>query len=189
MIRSIKVTALLFVLMFVVTGCASKKCELAVAGCKKPCDTGGCGNTSKWTAFGNKMKLTSGKPICASEILADKAKHADKLIRICGKVDTVCAKKGCWIRLAGPITSETLFVKFTCPVNGRLVPMDAVGRLAIVEGVLELKEISEDEARHYAEDSGKSAEEIAKIVGPQQIVKLNSPSAIIDLTKKIALAD
>ena len=41
-------------------GCASKNCGLAV-GCKTPCDKGGCADASKWTAFGEQMKLTGGK--------------------------------------------------------------------------------------------------------------------------------
>lgn len=182
-----KVPLLAFSLAFVLAGCASKNCGLAV-GCKTPCDKDGCGDTSKWTAFGEPMKLTGGKAVCAGEILSDKAKYADKFIRVCGKVDEVCAHKGCWIRLAGPTEGETLFVKFTCPVEGRLVPMEAKGRLTIVEGTLELKEISEEEARHYAEDSGAAADEISKIVGPQKLIKLNSPAAKIDLTKKVASA-
>ncbi len=186
MIRSIKMIALAFSLAFVLTGCANKNCGPSLAGCKKPCSKGGCGDTSKWTAFGQKMKLTSGQPVCMSEVLADKAKFAGKFMRVCGKVDSVCAKRGCWIRLTGPSASETLFVKFTCPIDGHLVPMEAKGRRAIVEGTLELKEISQDEARHYAEDAGKSKEDIAKIVGPQKIIKLNAPAAIIDLTKKVA---
>ncbi len=188
MYRSLTVTALAFSLAFVFTGCANKKCGLSAAGCKTPCAKGGCKDTSKWTSFGEKTKRTSARPICVDEILADNTKYAEKLIRVCGKVDSVCVKKGCWIRLVGPAAGETLFVKFTCPVDGRLVPMEAEGRLAIVQGTLELKEISEDEARHYAQDANASAEEIAKIVGPQKQIKLNSPSAMIDLTMKTASA-
>ena len=75
-----------------------------------------------------------------------------------------------------------VFVKFTCPVEGRLIPMEAEGRTALVEGTLEVKVISEEEARHYRQDAGASPEEIAKIVGPQTEIKLNSPAAMIDLT-------
>ncbi len=186
--RSIMVTAFAFSLAFVLTGCASKNCGVVAVGCKKPCSKGGCGDMSKWTTFGEKMKLTSGKPICADEILVNKVKYADKFVRVCGKIDTVCAHKGCWIRLTGPTGGETLFVKFTCPVGGRLVPMEAEGRLAVVEGTLKLTEISEDEARHYAEDADASADEIAKIVGPQKLINLHAPAAKIDLTKKVASA-
>jgi len=180
-------TALAFSLTFLLTGCAGKNCGMA-AGCKTPCSKGGCGDTGKWTAFGEKMKLTGGKAICADEILADPTKYAGKVVRVCGQVDEVCSRKGCWIRLTGPAGGEKLFVKFTCPVEGRLVPMEAAGRLAIVEGILQVDEISEETARHYAEEGKASPEEIAKIVGPQKQIQLNSPAAKIDLTKKVATA-
>ena len=185
--HSIKLTALAFSMAFVLTGCASKNCGLS-AGCKTPCAKGGCSDTGQWTAFGEKMKLTGDKAICAGEILADAAKYAGKSIRVCGMVDEVCARKGCWIRLTGPGADEALFVKFTCPVEGRLVPMEAQGRLAIVEGTLEVNEISEEMARHYAEEGKAPAAEVAKIVGPQKQIQLNSPAAKIDLTKKVASA-
>lgn len=184
MTRSIMVTALTLSLTSTLSGCVNKTGRLSVDGCQTRCGKGATWDTSRWTAFGEKMKLTTSQPICASKILANKAKYANKTIQVCGKVDSVCAHKGCWIRLAGPTNSETIFVKFTCPVNGRLIPMEAEGHLAIVEGTLELKQIPEDEARHYAEDEGAPAEEISKIRGPQRIIKINSPAAIIDLTDK-----
>ncbi len=186
MIRSILVTVLTISLTCVFSGCTNKAGGFSAEGCRTRCGKGAKWDTSRWTAFGEKMSPAAGQPICTSDILAHKTKYANKTIHVCGKVDSVCAHKGCWIRLAGPTTSETIFVKFTCPVNGRLVPMEAKGRFAIVEGTLELKRISEEEARHYAEDEGASATEIAKIRGPQQIIKINSPAAIIDLTDKAA---
>ena len=83
------------------------------------------------------------------------------------------------MKLSYPDATETLFVKFSCPVKGRLIPMEALGHLAIVEGSFKLSEISEADARHYAEDAGKSPEEIAKIVGPQNQLRMSAPAAMI----------
>lgn len=169
-------------------GCASTR----FAGSASPCGTkcgkctsksGGkpcCSDTSKWAKFGSPMKLAASKTICADKILADKAKFDGKVVRVCGKVKTVCAKKGCWIRIGESDAKETLFVKFTCPVGGRLVPMAAAGKHVIAEGKLIVSEISEADARHYKEDAGASPEEIAKIIGPQKMIRLDAPSAIIE---------
>lgn len=142
------------------------------------------GCASHWTRYGAKMTLAKSDTHCAGEVLTNPEKYAGKLIRVSGKVDSVCAHKGCWIRLAGPKAEETLFVKFTCPVEGRLVPMSALGRPAVVEGTLVVKEIPEDEARHYKEDAGASPEEIAKIVGPQKQITMQAPAAMIHLGGK-----
>lgn len=169
-------------------GCASARLAGAGSPCgakcgkctdksgEKPC----CSDTSKWAKFGSPMKLAANKTICADKILADKIKFDGKVVRVCGKVETVCARKGCWIRIGDGDAKETLFVKFTCPVGGRLVPMAAAGKRVIAEGTLKVTEISEADARHYEEDAGASPEEIAKIVGPQKMITLAAPSAIIE---------
>ena len=74
---------------------------------------------------------------------------------------------------------EDVFVKFTCPIEGRLIPMDAAGKDAVVEGTIEVTEISEEEARHYREDAGATPEELEKIVGPQRTIRIQSPAALI----------
>jgi len=88
--------------------------------------------------------------------------------------------------LTDEAAAETVFVKFTCPVDGRLIPMAAVGHQALVEGVLTVEEITEGEARHYQEDAGASTAEIAKIVGPQKQLSIMAPAARIKGLRKDA---
>lgn len=133
--------------------------------------------TSKSVHFGQPMKMSRSDTIDAANVFANKTAYDGTYVRVRGKVDSVCKSMGCWLRLTDDAGKETLFVKFTCPVEGRLIPLEAVGRTAIVEGTLEVGEISEAEARHYREDAGASPEEIAAIVGPQKIVRMQSPAA------------
>jgi len=69
------------------------------------------------------MGVTGARTVSAVEVLGNVEKYDGKALRVTGKISEVCASKGCWIRLAGPVGGETLFIKFTCPVGGRLVPM------------------------------------------------------------------
>lgn len=173
----------LFVLSVAVSvfaGCAAKSTHVATGGCDKPCVKPTADQTAKWAKFGEPMKLAAAETTCAKTVLADPDRYAGKFVRLSGEIESVCAHKGCWIRLAGPTKGETLFVKFTCPVSGRLVPMEAVGHRAIVEGTFEVTEVSQDEARHYAEDRKATPEEIAKIVGPQKEITLKSPAALVE---------
>ena len=82
------------------------------------------------------------------------------------KVGSVCQAKGCWMNLVDPAVAsdEELFVKFKD--YAFFVPKDIAGREVLVEGVAYKEETSVDELRHYAEDAGKSEEEIAKITEP-----------------------
>ncbi len=154
---------------------------LLAAGCAST-NSGNGSKMNGWTTFGQKMNAASDRTIPAEDVLANIEKYDGKAVRVSGKISEVCARKGCWIRLAGATDGETLFVKFTCPVDGRLVPMDAVGRDALVEGTLHVAEISEAEAKHYKEEAGASPSEIAKIVGPQKNISMKAPAAMIDLT-------
>jgi hypothetical protein len=137
----------------------------------------GCATT--YAHYGAPMHIEDQQPIPLAKVVAHPDKYADEAVLVKGEVTSVCAKKGCWLRMTDAGMDEDVFVKFTCPVEGRLVPMEAVGHEVIVEGTLIIDEISEGEARHYKEDAGASEEEIAKIVGPQKQIRISSPSAKI----------
>lgn len=128
--------------------------------------------------YGEPQRMTDVEPMPVATLVADADRYDGQPVRVSGKVTAVCEKMGCWIRIGEP--RHEVFVKFTCPVEGRLIPMDAVGRTAIVEGTAKVEEVSEAEARHYAEDGGATPEEIAKIVGPQKQIRIDSPAAEIE---------
>ena len=51
---------------------------------------------------------------------------------------------------------------------GFFMPLDAAEKEVIVAGKAYVKETSVDELRHYAEDAGKTQEEIALITEPKK---------------------
>ncbi|MHC4697263.1 MAG: DUF4920 domain-containing protein [Planctomycetota bacterium] len=155
-------------------------CGRAAAPARATADTPPCKTAWKSAVhYGEPMKLSDKEIICSKKVLADPVKYDGQFIRLIGKVASVCPKRGCWLRLGDATGIDTIFVKFTCPMKGRLIPMEAEGKMASVEGTLRATEISQDEARHYKEDAGASPSEIAEIVGPQKIVKMVSRSARI----------
>ncbi len=146
-----------------------------------PC--AGC--ASKYADFGEPMKLDSAEPVSIAKILAAGDKYDGEYMRVSGKVASVCAKKGCWLRMSSEGANDTVFVKFTCPVDGRLIPMEAVGHDVVVEGTVTVETLTQADARHYAEDAGKSPEEIAKIVGSRKQMRMKAPAArILGMPKK-----
>lgn len=148
-----------------------------VAGCASR--TEHASHDAKYVSYGEPMKLADKDAVPVATVLADPAKYEGKFVRLSGNVDKVCQAKGCWLEMADTHTKQAMFVKFTCPVEGRLIPLEAVGKPAVVEGYVQVKEISEDEARHLKEESGAPASEVAKIEGPQKQITLASPSARI----------
>jgi len=80
-----------------------------------------------------------------------------------GKIKEVCSKKGCWmtIDIDG---KDQIMVKFKD--YGFFMPLNAEGEV-VMNGKAYVSETSVEELRHYAEDAGKSEEEIAAITDPK----------------------
>ncbi len=133
------------------------------------------------TPFGEPMK-PGARVVPVADVLASPEKYDGQTTRVAGIVTEVCEAKGCWLRLAPSADAEdAIFVKFTCPIEGRLIPLEAKGRPATVEGQIAVTELTVDEARHYAEDAGATPEEIAAITSPQMQVRAQSPGALVEL--------
>ncbi|MDG3581467.1 DUF4920 domain-containing protein [Galbibacter pacificus] len=79
------------------------------------------------------------------------------------QVTDVCKAKGCWMKLDLEDGSEAL-VKFKD--YGFFVPKNIMGEEVIIKGKAFLNEMPVEERRHYAEDAGKTKEEIAAITEP-----------------------
>ena len=76
-------------------------------------------------------------------------------------IKEVCSKKGCWMTLPAGNNDETIMVRFKD--YGFFMPLDAAGKDVIVAGKAFVNELSVADLKHYAEDAGKSSEEIANI--------------------------
>jgi hypothetical protein len=97
-----------------------------------------------------------------------------------GTVNEVCQKKGCWMSIAAG--EEEMMVRFKD--YGFFVPKDISGREVVMHGIAYVEETPVDELRHYAEDAGKTAEEIAAITEPKREMKfLASGVELLDASK------
>ena len=91
--------------------------------------------------------------------------YAGKTIRLDGKIQDVCRKKGCWMVLRdGDAEVRVKFKDY-----GFFVPRDSSGREVIMQGVVKAETISEEVAKHYAEEGG-DPEKAKEIHGPQTVV-------------------
>ncbi|WP_339895919.1 DUF4920 domain-containing protein [uncultured Algibacter sp.] len=96
--------------------------------------------------------------------------------KIIAEVNEVCQTKGCWMRLNLDDENEVM-VKFKD--YGFFVPKDITGKKVIINGMAFVKELSVDEQRHYAEDAGKSTEEIAKITEPKKTFSFEADGVLV----------
>lgn len=126
-----------------------------------------------------------GKEIIADDAIetSSMAKHyagmnaGDSLdTKMIATVNEVCQAKGCWMTLKLEDSSEVL-VRFKD--YGFFVPKNIAGKEVIVNGKAYVSETSVDELRHYAEDAGKSAEEIAAITEPKRTYSLEADGVLV----------
>jgi len=91
------------------------------------------------------------------------------------KILEVCSKKGCWMTLDMEDEKEVM-VKFKD--YGFFMPLDAEGEV-IINGKAFVAETPVDELKHYAEDAGKSKEEIEAITEPKLEYKFEADGVLL----------
>lgn len=149
-----------------------------------------CDETTKkdMTATDNKEMAVNYESF-GDEIVADKAMTKDAMIekfsslkpgdtvpvKFESGVNAVCASKGCWMRL--DMGEDEAMVKFKD--YGFFMPKDIAGDNVIVEGVAFVEEMSVDEQRHYAEDAGKTKEEVLEITEPKRTLSVVSNGVLL----------
>jgi hypothetical protein len=116
----------------------------------------------KYDSFGEKIKPAGAAEVSVLNNVSE-TKQSD--VKVEAEVESVCQAKGCWmkVKLADGNTMRVTFKDY-----GFFVPKDISGKKIIFEGTPEVTTTSVDEQRHYAQDAGKSKEEIAKITEPKR---------------------
>lgn len=116
--------------------------------------------------YGAKVKIENA--ISIAEVPA-KLKEAESFEgKVTAKVLEVCAKKGCWMKVAVD-DNTTAFVKMKD--YGFFVPLAIQGKTIVIDGLVEMKETSVEELKHYAKDAKKPKAEIDAITEPKKEIK------------------
>lgn len=97
-------------------------------------------------------------------------------VKIEGKATAVCQAKGCWMKLASA-NNPDMMVKFKD--YAFFMPKDLAGKTVVCQGIAKRKTTSVAELRHYAEDAGKSAADIAKITSPKEEIVFEAAGVVI----------
>ncbi len=95
--------------------------------------------------------------------------------KIRAKINEVCSAKGCWMTLDMDGENEVM-VKFKD--YGFFMPLNAEGEV-VINGKAYVSETSVEELRHYAEDAGKSKEEIATITEPKRTYSFEADGVLL----------
>ena len=130
---------------------------------------------NKSTYYGEKFSITELEDY--SSLKKEISDFNKKDVKIEGEILSSCPMKGCWIKIRSE--EDTILVKFKD--YGFFVPKNGIdGDRAIVNGKMSLETLSVEQLRHYAEDAGKSQEEINKIKDPQVSVTFLADGVYIE---------
>ncbi len=137
-------------------------------------------NAQDWKSFGKELTLKDTTLI--STILANPDAFVGKKVLVEGRVVDVCKKRGCWMELASDKEFQSIRVKVN---DGEIVfPLEAKGRPALVEGIVEKLEISKEQLikamKHHAEEQGEPFDS-TKITKGKTIYRLKGLGAKIQL--------
>jgi hypothetical protein len=131
-------------------------------------------SAEKGTIFG--AKVTEEGAVSA-DLLAENLNTTgqSKDLKVVGKVKEVCKAEGCWVRME---TKEgTILVKMKD--HSFLVPVELEGKTIVADGTATFKETSVAQLRHFAEDAGKSKEEIEKITEPKKEIVFQAKGIVV----------
>lgn len=96
--------------------------------------------------------------------------------KMTGIVDEVCQSKGCWMKV-NLEDGNQIMVKFKD--YALFMPKDIAGKEVVLNGKAFVNEVPVDELQHYAEDAGKSPEEIAAITSPKTTFSFEADGVLL----------
>jgi hypothetical protein len=142
--------------------------------------SGACQGASEeaGTLYGEPLTLEEVTPISA--ILGDPEAYVGDRVLVEGMVVAVCEMRGCWLDIASDREFEKIQIKVD---DGEIVfPMTAQGKTALVEGVVEVLELTYEEAveaaRHKAEEHGEEFDP-STVTGPETTYRIRGHGAVI----------
>ena len=160
---------ILLVLLLVVLGCKGQE--------SKNNTTEKDAEITKMASFGSEIEATGS--VTSDEMAKTYTTLAvtDTLkTKFTGVVNEVCQAKGCWMKVALKDGSEAM-VKFKD--YGFFMPKDIAGKEVTMNGLAFVEEMSVEDQRHFAEDAGKTKEEIALITESKKTYSFEADGVLL----------
>lgn len=109
-------------------------------------------------------KISGENPVTGEELIQMMNNSDSVYVTFNSKILGACQVSGCWMDLD---LGNNQQIKVTFKDYDFFIPMDSNGKTATIEGIAKKEIIPVDMLKHYAEDEGKSQEEIDAITEPE----------------------
>ena len=121
-------------------------------------------------------ELFESSEIIDYKLEKDNFLNSSSKLKIEGEILSSCPMKGCWMKIS--VENDTVLVRFKD--YGFFVPKNGIeGKRTIINGNISVDTLSVAQLQHYAEDAGKSAEEIALITKPEITISFLADGVLI----------
>ena len=131
------------------------------------------GDANAGMVFGKNTTADGAIPV--SDLPAKLKGSEPAEVKVTGKVKEVCKAEGCWLKME--TANGAIMIKMKD--HSFLVPLSMNGKTIVVDGIATLKETSVEMQRHYAEDAGKTKEEIAAIKEPKKEITMQAKGILV----------
>jgi hypothetical protein len=132
------------------------------------------GKATPGTTYG--AVIDEKNAVAASELPAMLKGKDTVAVKVKAKVLEVCSKKGCWMTFKVDDKNDA-FVKMKD--YAFFVPLDLIGKTAVLDGKAYVKTTSVAELKHYAEDAKKSQKEIDAITEPKSEIRFMANGIVV----------
>ncbi|MEO6758306.1 MAG: DUF4920 domain-containing protein [Saprospiraceae bacterium] len=123
--------------------------------------------------------MVTAKNAISYDALLPKMAAVDSMpAKVTGQVVEVCQKKGCWMTLHSNQPGQP-DMRVTFKDYAFFMPKDLSGKHVVVDGFAFVETTPVDVLRHYAEDAGKSKEEIARITEPKRELSFEAAGVLV----------
>jgi hypothetical protein len=126
---------------------------------------------------GNYGDVVKEKDVVTTAMLLQSVESSGTFIgKVSGQIKEVCTSKGCWFAMELPNGAS---MRVTFKDYGFFVPTNSQGFPITIEGIATMTETDVKTLRHYAEDQGKSKEEVEAITAPKKEITFEASGALI----------
>jgi hypothetical protein len=122
------------------------------------------------------MEITEEGAVSANEVISQLNGADSVKTKLVGPILKVCQAKGCWMTMQ---VSDDQNMHVSFKDYGYFVPKDIDGKESIIEGYAYMETMSVDDLKHYAEDAGKTQEEIDAITEPETKLSFVADGVIV----------
>jgi len=128
-------------------------------------------STELYAVYGSEFE-ESQQPLTLETLFAQSDSYKNQKVVARGQIKQVCQKKGCFFILAdGENEARITFKDYSF-----FIPTNSAGKKVVLKGIFNVKELSEQKAKHYAKDAGEDPE---KVKGSQEEYSLVATSVKI----------